>query len=143
LNGRQAMAGENSELKYTFAFCMYRRRCVAEDEVGTRLRELLAELAANMGTELLDMNCAADCVEIRVAAPTDVTPDAIAMTLKDGSERALRAEYRELRALSALWTVGYLATTAEKFEGARLRRFVEEERQGEGDERVIITAPPV
>ncbi len=136
------MARENSELKYTFAFCMYRRRCVAEDEVGTRLRELLAELAASMGTELLDMNCAADCVQIRVAAPAVVAPDTIATTLKDGSERTLRAEYRELRALSALWTAGYLAATGEEFERGRLWRFVEEERQGEGDERVIITAPP-
>jgi REP element-mobilizing transposase RayT len=135
------MATENADLNYTFAFCMYRRRCVAEDEVGTRLRERLEELAAGLGVEVLDVGCAADCVQIRVAAPAEVAPDTIATTLKDGSERALRAEYRELRALSALWTAGYLATTAGEFERARLRRFVEEERQGEGDERVLITPP--
>ncbi len=94
-----------------------------------------------MGGELLEMNCAADCVLIGVAAPADVTPDAIATTLKDGSERALREEYRELRALSALWTGGYLATTAEEFDRERLRQFVKDERQAEGDERVLITPP--
>lgn len=137
------MTTENTDLKYTFAFCMYRRRCVAEDEVGMRMRERLAELAAGIGVELLEMSCAADCVQIRVAAPADVTPGEIATTLKDGSERALRAEYRELRALTALWTAGYLATTDEEIKRERLKQFVEEERQSEADFRVIITAPPL
>ncbi len=70
-----------------------------------------------------------------------MTPGEIATTLKDGSERALREEYRELRALAALWA-GYLATTAKEFPHERLQRFVEDERQAEGDRRVIITTPP-
>ncbi len=59
------MAQEDVDFKYTFAFCMYRWRCVVEDEVGIRLREHMAELAVGMGVELQEMNCAADCVLIR------------------------------------------------------------------------------
>lgn len=136
------MATENLNLAYTLAFCTYRRGCVAEDAIGVRLEQSLSRLAAEFGADLRDVGCAADCVVIRITAPASVAPADIAVALKEGSERTLRAEFRELRAVTALWTSGYLVTTDEHPDPERLARFVEAERSGEAGLRVIITAPP-
>ncbi len=136
------MTTEDGRLRYTFAFCTYRRGCVVEDAIGLRLQERLSRLAAEFDTDLLDIGCAADSVLFRVAAPPTIAPTDLALALKEGSERTLRAEFRQLRAVTALWTAGYLVTTDPDPDPRRLARFVEEERDHEAGLRVIITAPP-
>ncbi len=136
------MTTDDGRLRYTFAFCTYRRGCVVEDAIGSRLQEQLSRLAAEFDADLLDIGCAADSVLIRVAAPPTIAPTDLALALKEGSERTLRAEFRQLRAVTALWTSGYLVTTDPRPDSDRLARFVEEERDHESGLRVIITAPP-
>jgi REP element-mobilizing transposase RayT len=136
------MTTDDGRLRYTFAFCTYRRGCVIEDAIGSRLQEQLSRLAAEFDADLLDIGCAADSVLIRVAAPPTIAPTDLALALKEGSERTLRAEFRQLRAVTALWTSGYLVTTDPRPDSDRLARFVEEERDHESGLRVIITAPP-
>ena len=136
------MTTDDGRLRYTFAFCTYRRGCVVEDAIGSRLQEQLSRLTAEFDADLLDIGCAADSVLIRVAAPPTIAPTDLALALKEGSERTLRAEFRQLRAVTALWTSGYLVTTDPRPDSDRLARFVEEERDHESGLRVIITAPP-
>ena len=83
-----------------------------------------------------------EAITVTVRAPAELAPAEIARGLRQRTETAMRAEYRELRAIPSLWTSGYLVATGDRLDPARVKQFIEAERRGDEGTRILVTAPP-
>ncbi len=106
--------------------CPKYRRAVLVDGVADRLKELLAEKAAELEMSVLAMEVMPDHVHLFIESDPRWAVAEIVNRLKGYTSRVLRSEFRQLRSrLPTLWSRSYYAGTVGHVSEATVRRYIE------------------
>ena len=98
--------------KYHVIFCPKYRRKVLVDGVDTRLKEIVAQVAAELGVDILELEVMPDHVHILCEVDPQFGVHKWVRRVKGTSSRLLRQEFAGLRSrLPTLWTNAYFVAT--------------------------------
>jgi putative transposase len=115
--------------KYHIIWCpKYRRRPLA-GPVEARLKEIIAEVVAEAGGEVIEVEVMPDHVHLLVEVPPAVALPKLVQKLKGCSSRLLRAEFAALRRLAVLWSPPWFVSTVGGAPLEVVRRYVENQKQ--------------
>ena len=113
--------------KYHLIWCpRYRRRvlvCVVEE----RLKVVLAEVAADVGADIIEVEVMP--VHVLVEIPPAVALSRFVQLAKGRSSRRLRAEFPALRRLPCLWSPSWFVSTVGGAPLEVVRRYVENQKR--------------
>ncbi len=126
MEGRYAKnAGAVFSLKYHIVGCPKYRRPVLTSEVESRLRQLLAEKAAELGMTIHALEVMPDHVHLFVEADPTLSVAEIVNRFKGFTSRVLRQEFAMLRSrLTTLWSRSYYAGTVGAVSEATVKRYI-------------------
>jgi putative transposase len=117
--------GTTYSLKYHIVWCPKYRRPVLVDAVAGRLRDLLAEKAAELGMTTHALEVMPDHVHLLVDSDPTRCVAEIVNRLKRFTSRALRDEFRSLRSrLPTLWSRSYFAGSVGHVSAATIARYI-------------------
>ena len=114
--------------KYHLVWCPKYRRRVLVGGVDARLKEIIAEVAAEHGAEVIEVEVMADHVHLLVEVPPTVALSVFVKALKGRSSRLLRQELAHLRRLRSLWTRSWFVSTVGGATLEVVRRYVENQK---------------
>ena len=118
-------AGAVFSLKYHIVWCPKYRRPVLVDAVAGRLRELLAEKAAELGMTIHAVEVMPDRVHLFVVGDPTRCVAEIVNRLKGYTSHALRDEFPSLRSrLPTLWSRSYYAGSVGHVSAATIGRYI-------------------
>jgi putative transposase len=116
-------------LKYHLVWCPKYRRPVLTPPVDGRLKDLLAETAAEHGMSIQAMEVMPDHVRLFIEADPTLSVAEIVNRFKGRSSRMLRTEFAHLRSrLPTLWSRSYFAATAGQVSEVTIRRYIEAQK---------------
>jgi putative transposase len=122
-------AGAVHALKYHLVWCPKFRRPVLTSPVDARLKELLAEIAAEHGTIVRAMEVMPDHLHLFVEADPTLCVAEIVNRLKGRTSRVLCEEFPSLRSrLPTLWSRSYFAATTGAVLQETIRRYIEAQK---------------
>jgi putative transposase len=122
-------AGAVFSLKYHLVWCPKYRRPVLTPPVDARLKELVAEVAAEHGMTIHAAEVMPDHVHLFVEADPTLGVAEIVNRLKGRTSRVLRQEFRSLRSrLPSLWSRSYFAATVGAVSEATIKRYIEAQK---------------
>ncbi len=105
------------------------RRKVLVGPVAERLKEIIAEVAGKVATEVLEVEVMPDHVLLLVEVPAAVAVSRLVQLLKDRSSRRLRREFPHLRSLPCLWSPSWFVSTVSGAPMDVVRRHVENQKR--------------
>ncbi|MGH9070647.1 MAG: IS200/IS605 family transposase [Acidimicrobiales bacterium] len=111
--------------KYHIIWCPKYRRRVLAGRVETRLKQIIAEVVAEVGGQVIEVEVMPDHVHLLVEVPPTVALSRFVGFLKGRSSRALRAEFVHLRRMPALWSPSWFVSTVGGAPLEVVRRYVE------------------
>jgi putative transposase len=114
--------------KYHFVWCPKYRREVLVGPVAERLKEIIAEVAGEVGAEVLEVEVMPDHVHLLVEVPPAVALSRFVQLLKGRSSRRLRREFPDLRRLPCLWSPSWFISTVGGAPLHVVRRYVENQK---------------
>jgi putative transposase len=116
-------------LKHHIVWCPKYRRSVLTPPVDGRLKELLAEIAAEHGMTIHAVEVMPDHVHLFVESDPTLCVAEIVNRLKGRTSRVLRQEFPALRSrLPTLWSRSYFAATVGAVSEATIRRYIEAQK---------------
>lgn len=122
-------AGAVYSLKYHVVWCPKYRRAVLVGGVADRLRELLAEKAAELGMTIHALEVMPDHVHLFVESDPTRCVAEIVNRLKGATSRVLRSEFPPLRSrLPTLWSRSYYAGSVGHVSAATIARYIAEQK---------------
>ena len=126
MEGRYAKnAGAVFSLKYHIVWCPKYRRPVLTAEVESRLRQLLAEKAAELDMTIHALEVMPDHVHLFVEADPTLSVAEIVNRFKGYTSRVLRQEFAMLRSrLPTLWSRSYYCGTVGAVSEATVKRYI-------------------
>ena len=126
MEGRYAKnAGAVFSLKYHIVWCPKYRRPVLTSEVESRLRQLLAEKAVELGMTIHALEVMPDHVHLFVEADPTLSVAEIVNRFKGYTSRVLRQEFAMLRSrLPTLWSRSYYCGTVGAVSEATVKRYI-------------------
>ncbi len=100
------------ECAYQVVWCPKYRRRVIGGRMEARLKEIIAEVIAEKGAWLIELETMADRVHLLVEVDPQVGVHRLVKAIKGRSSRVLRQEFPWLRSgLPTVWTHSYLVAT--------------------------------
>lgn len=102
---------------YHVVWCpKFRRKVLVDDpqrgNVETRLKDLIAEVCAELGADLIEMEVMPDHVHLVVGCDPQLGIHRLVKRIKGRTSHDLRAEFPNLRSkLPTLWTNSYFVST--------------------------------
>jgi putative transposase len=122
-------AGAVFSLKYHLVWCPKYRRPVLTDEVDRRLRELLAEKAAELDVTIHALEVMPDHVHLFVESDPTRCVAELVNRFKGYTSRVLRKEFPALQSrLPTLWSRSYYAGTVGAVNESVVRRYIEDQK---------------
>ena len=122
-------AGAVFSLKYHLVWCPKYRRPVLEAPVDGRLKELMAEIAAEFGFTVHALEVMPNHVHLFVEADPTRPVAEIVNRFKGVSSRVLRSEFPHLKSrLPTLWSRSYFAGTVGTVSEATVRKYIERQK---------------
>ena len=103
------------DLKYHFVWITKYRKKLLRGEIGTRLRQIVRDICAELEVEIIKGHVSQDHVHIFVSCPPHVSPSYLMQRIKGKSSRKLIQEYRPLRAECwgrHLWARGFFVASS-------------------------------
>lgn len=98
--------------KYHVIWCPKYRRRVLVNGVDVRLKEIIAEVAAEQGAQVIEVEVVPDHdVHLLAEIAPTVALSVFVGRLKGRSSRLLRSEFPRLRRLPSLWTRSWFVST--------------------------------
>jgi putative transposase len=130
MEGRYAKnAGAVFSLKYHIVWCPKYRRPVLTAEVESRLRQLIAEKAAELGMTIHALEVMPDHVHLFVEADPTLSVAEIVNRFKGYTSRVLRQEFAMLRSrLPTLWSRSYYAGTVGAVSETTVKRYIADQK---------------
>lgn len=116
-----------SSAKYHLIWCPKYRRRVLVGGVDARLKAIIAEVVAEVGAEVIEIEVMPDHVHLPAELPPTVPLSEFVRLLKGRSSRLLPMEFPRLRHPPVLWSSSWLSTIG----GTPLevvRRYVENQK---------------
>jgi putative transposase len=115
--------------KYHIIFCPKYRRKVLVDDVDSRLKEIIAEVASDMRVDVLEMEVMPDHVHLLCEIDPQLGVHKFVKHLKGRSSRLLRQEFSGLRSrLPTLWTNSYFVATVGGAPLAVIKQYIENQK---------------
>ena len=122
-------AGAVFSLKHHLVWCPKYRRSVLTPPVDGRLKELLAEVAAEHDMTIHAIEVMPDHVHLFIESDPTLCVAEIVNRLKGRTSRVLRQEFPSLRSrLPTLWSRSYFAATVGAVSEATIRRYIEAQK---------------
>lgn len=116
-------------MKHHVVWCTKYRRSVLTPPVDARLKELLAEVAAEHDMTIHAIEVMPDHVHLFVESDPTLCVAEIVNRFKGRSSRILRQEFPSLRSrLPTLWSRSYFAATVGAVSEATIRRYIEAQK---------------
>ena len=127
--GQGSGRGEAPEVNVTPSdqngFVRYRyRRNVLVSGVDERLKEILSQVAGEVGAEVIEIEVMPDHVHLLVEIPPPVAFSRFVQLAKGRSSRLLRQEFPRLRRLPCLWSPSWFVSTVGGAPLEVVRRYV-------------------
>ena len=115
--------------KYHLIWCPKYRRNVLVSGVDERLKEILSQVAGEVGAEVIEMEVMPDHVHLLVEIPPPVALSRFVQLAKGRSSRLLRQEFPRLRRLPCLWSPSWFVSTVGGAPLEVVRRYVENQKR--------------
>jgi len=110
-------------------WCPKYRRNVLENEIETRLKELLIKKADEIGVTIKEMKIMPDHVHLFVKSSPVMSPHWIVQQFKGYTSRMLRQEFSELTTrLPTLWTRSYYCESVGHISEEVIKKYIEEQK---------------
>lgn len=123
-------SGAVFNLHLHFVWCSKYRRKVLVGAVEARLKELLYEKAADLKTEIEQLEVMPDHVHLFVAVPPTDAPQFYANQFKGYTSRILRQEFPDLKSrMPSLWSRSYYVGSAGSATADVIKRYIEEQKE--------------
>ncbi len=114
---------------YHVVWCPKYRRRVIGGRMAARLKEIIAEVIAEKGAWLIELETVADHVHLLVEVDPQVGIHKLVKPIKGRSSRGLRREFPWLRSrLPTLWTNSYFVATVGGAPLSVIQRYVEDQK---------------
>jgi len=112
-------------LNYHLIWCPKRRKPVLVGQVAKRLREIIENVAVELGVEILALEIMPDHLHLFVSAYPQLSIPHIVRSFKGKSAHILRQEFPELLKLPSLWTHSYFVSTAGNVSSETIKKYIE------------------
>ena len=123
-------SGAVFNLHLHFVWCPKYRRKVLVGAVEARLKELLYEKAAELKTEIEQLEVMPDHVHLFVAVPPTDAPQHYVNQFKGYTSRILRQEFPDLKSrMPSLWSRSYYVGSAGSATADVIKRYIEEQKE--------------
>lgn len=117
------------DCKYHVVFCPKYRRKVLVEPVDSRLKNLLVQKAAEIQTEIVEMEIMPDHVHLLIKCDPQYGIHKVVKQLKGYSSRVLRDEFKYLKSrLPSLWTNSYFVATVGTVQLDVIKKYIEEQK---------------
>lgn len=114
---------------YHVVWCPKYRRKVIADDVDIRLKQIIAEVCAERGCAIIELETMPDHVHLLVECDPQYGIHRLVKQIKGRSSRLLRAEFPQLRSrIPTLWTNSYFVATIGGATLEAVKRYVENQR---------------
>ena len=110
---------------YHVIWCPKRRRTVLVGPVHDRLKQIIAEVAAEQDWQIIQVAIQPDHVHLFIRANPYTLPSDIPRLIKGRSSHDLRAEFPHLLKLPSLWTRSFFLSTASTVSQEILQKYIE------------------
>ena len=110
---------------YHVIWCPKRRRKVLVGPVRDRLKQIIEEVVAEQGWQIISLAIQPDHVHLFIRANPYTLPSDIPRLIKGRSSHDLREEFPQLRKLPSLWTRSFLLSTAGTVSQEIIQRYIE------------------
>ena len=117
-----------SSAKYHLIWCPKYRRRVLVGGVDVRLKAIIADVASQVGAEVLEVEVMPDHVHLLAEVPPTLPLSEFMRLVKGRSSRLLRMEFPRLRRLPVLWSSSWFVSTVGGAPLAVMRRYVENQK---------------
>jgi putative transposase len=115
--------------QYHVVFCPKYRRPVLVDSVDERLKEIIAEVAAEMPFEIDSLSVMSDHVHLLLTCEPQFSIHQIVKRIKSRSSSYLRQEFPWLKSrLPTLWSNSYFVATVGGAPLDVIKRYIEEQK---------------
>ncbi|MBQ1305902.1 MAG: IS200/IS605 family transposase [Erysipelotrichales bacterium] len=115
--------------KYHVVFCPKYRRKVLVGDVESRLKEIVINVCAEHGIDLLEMEIMPDHVHLLLEVDPQFGIHKAIKTIKGVSSRLLRSEFKHLTTkLPTLWTNSYFVSTEESAPLSAVKQYIESQK---------------
>ena len=120
--------------KYHIIWCPKYRRKVLVDDVETRLKELIYQIASELKVEIIEVETDKDHVHILAEVDPQFGVNTFIRKLKGKTSRILRDEFPHLKKrLPTLWTNSYFVSTVGGAPLAVVKQYIENQQLSESD----------
>jgi putative transposase len=110
---------------YHLIWCPTRRRTVLVGPLRIRLEQIVREVAAENGWEIIRLAMQSDHVHLFIRADPNTLPSDIPRHIKGCSSHHLRDEFPQLRKLPSLWTRSFFLSTAGNVSQEIIQTYIE------------------
>ncbi len=110
---------------YHLIWCPKRRRKVLVGPVRDRLRQIIEEVVAERGWEIIRLAIQPDHVHLFIRANPYTLPSDLPRLIKARSSHDVREEFPHLRKLPSLWTRSFFVSTAGTVSQQTIQRSIE------------------
>jgi len=118
--------------KYHIVFCPKYRRKVLTDEIAERLKVIISEVAAETGSEILELEVLPDHVHILAEVDPSFGTMKFVRLCKGRSSRILRQEFPALKTrLPTLWTNSTFLSTVGGAPLSVVKQYIESQMRSE------------
>ncbi|MBQ1386229.1 MAG: IS200/IS605 family transposase [Erysipelotrichales bacterium] len=115
--------------KYHVVFCPKYRRKVLVGDVESRLKEIVINVCAEHGIDLLEMEIMPDHVHLLLEIDPQFGIHKAIKTIKGVSSHLLRSEFKHLTTkLPTLWTNSYFVSTEESAPLSAVKQYIESQK---------------
>lgn len=123
-------AGAVFSLKYHLVWCPKYRKAVLTGPVESRLKELLAEKAQELGATIHALDVMPDHVHLFLESDPTKAPAHLAAQFKGYTSRILREEFRHIKSsLPHLWSRSYYIGSVGHVSDATVRRYIAQQKE--------------
>jgi len=112
-------------LNYHLIWCPKRRKPVLVGQIAERLKEIVEEVAVELGVEILALEIMSDHIHLFVSAYPQLSITHLVKSFKGKSAHILRQEFPELLKLPSLWTHSYFVSTAGNVSSETIKKYIE------------------
>ena len=114
---------------YHVVFCPKYRRKVLDEQVATRLKQLIREVCQGTTSPLIEMEIMPDHVHLLLGCDPQFGINRLVRSIKGVSSRALRQEFPSLKSrLPSLWTNAYFVATVGGAPLAVVKQYIENQK---------------
>lgn len=116
--------------KYHVVWCPKYRRKVLVDDVEVRLKELLKNISAENGIDIIEIEIMPDHVHLLIEVDPQFGIHKAVKLLKGRTSHILRREFQTLRSrIPTLWTNSYFVSTVGGAPLAVIKKYIENQKK--------------